>query len=115
MRGIQDARDDPEAATDIVMQFAPNEDRAHQLSMLKVELDMADGPVARQCGLGWTTTEQWQAFHDSLLQYGGITPDRSTSARCSANKILDRSTRTGNSSGHDRLMLPTPRRPGGWR
>jgi ABC-type nitrate/sulfonate/bicarbonate transport system substrate-binding protein len=72
LRGIRDARADPEAATDVVMQFAPNEDRAHQLAMLKVELDMADGPVARTQGLGWATAEQWQAFHDSLLAYGGL-------------------------------------------
>jgi ABC-type nitrate/sulfonate/bicarbonate transport system substrate-binding protein len=72
LRGIQDAKDDPEAATDIVMQFAPNEDRSHQLSMLKIELDMADGPVTRERGLGFTTTAQWQAYHDSLLAYGGI-------------------------------------------
>lgn len=72
LRGIQDARENPEAATDIVMQFAPDEDREHQLAMLKVELDMADGPVARQHGIGWSTPEQWQTFHDSLLAYGGI-------------------------------------------
>jgi ABC-type nitrate/sulfonate/bicarbonate transport system substrate-binding protein len=72
LRGILDARDDPEAATDIVMQFAPEEDRDHQLSMLKIELDMADGPVARQYGIGWSTAEQWQAFHDSLLEYGTL-------------------------------------------
>jgi ABC-type nitrate/sulfonate/bicarbonate transport system substrate-binding protein len=72
LRGIQDARDDPEAATDIVMKFAPSEERDHQLAMLKVELDMADGPVARQFGLGWSTAEQWQGFHDSLLAYGGL-------------------------------------------
>ena len=72
MHGILDARDDPESATDIVMQFAPEEDRDHQLAMLKIELDMADGPVARQYGLGWETAEQWQTFHDSLLAYGGI-------------------------------------------
>jgi ABC-type nitrate/sulfonate/bicarbonate transport system substrate-binding protein len=72
LRGIQDAKDNPEAATDIVMQFAPSEDRGHQLAMLKVELDMADGPVTREKGLGFTTTAQWQAYHDSLLTYGGI-------------------------------------------
>jgi ABC-type nitrate/sulfonate/bicarbonate transport system substrate-binding protein len=72
LRGIQDAREDPEAATDIVMQFAPNEDRDHQLAMLRVELDMADGPVARQRGTGWATLDQWQAFHDSLLAHGGL-------------------------------------------
>jgi ABC-type nitrate/sulfonate/bicarbonate transport system substrate-binding protein len=72
LRGIRDARADPEAATDIVMQFAQNEDRAHQLAMLKVELDMADGPVSRQYGIGWSTAAQWQAFHDSLLAHGGL-------------------------------------------
>ena len=73
LRGLQDARADPEAATDIIMQFAPNEDRAHQLAMLKVELDMAEGPVTRAHGLGWATADQWQAFHDSLLAHGGLT------------------------------------------
>jgi ABC-type nitrate/sulfonate/bicarbonate transport system substrate-binding protein len=73
MRGILDARDDPEGATDIVMQYAPEEDRAHQLSMLKIELDMADGPISQQYGIGWSTAEQWQAFHDSLLAYDSIT------------------------------------------
>ena len=72
LRGIQDARDNPEAATDIVMKFAPSEERDHQLAMLKVELDMADSPVSRRLGIGWSTPEQWQTFHDSLLAYGGI-------------------------------------------
>ena len=72
LRGIQDARENPEAATDIVMQFAPEENRDHQLAMLKVELDMADGPTARQYGIGWSTAERWQAFHDSLLAHGGL-------------------------------------------
>jgi len=73
LRGIRDARDDPEAATDVVMQFAPNEDRAHQLSMLKVELDSAEGPASSANGVGWATPDQWQAFHDSLRLHGGLT------------------------------------------
>ncbi len=88
LRGILDARDDPEAATDIVMQFAPEEDREHQLAMLKVELDMADGPVARQYGLGWSTPEQWQTFHDSLLEYGTISQPVAVETVFS-NKILE--------------------------
>lgn len=72
LRGIGFARDDPDAAADVIMQFAPSEDRAHQLAMLRVELDMADGPVARANGLGWSTAEQWQALHDSLIQFGGL-------------------------------------------
>jgi len=72
LRGIQDARENPEAATDVVMQFAPSEERDHQLSMLKIELDMADGPAAPQGSVGWSTVPQWQAFHDSLLENGGL-------------------------------------------
>lgn len=72
LRGIEDARKDPEAATDIIMKFAPSEERAQQLYMLKVELEMADGPASQQGGVGWSTPAQWQAFHDSLLQHGGI-------------------------------------------
>ena len=72
LRGIEDARSDPEAATDIIMEFAPNEEREHQLAMLRVELDMAAGPVADEKGIGWATPQQWQAFHDSLLAYGGV-------------------------------------------
>lgn len=72
LRGVQDARENPAAVTEIVMEYAPNEDREHQLEMLRVELDMADGPVAREKGIGWATPEQWQAFHDSLLAHGGV-------------------------------------------
>lgn len=72
LRGIQDARANPEAATDIVMEFAPSEEREHQLAMLRVELDMADGPVSLEKGVGWATMQQWQAFHDSLLAHGGV-------------------------------------------
>ncbi|MFN0074196.1 MAG: ABC transporter substrate-binding protein [Chloroflexota bacterium] len=71
-RGIEYARANLESATDIVMQFAPNEDRSHQRAMLEVELSMADGPVPAAHGFGWATREQWQALHDSLLEFGGL-------------------------------------------
>jgi ABC-type nitrate/sulfonate/bicarbonate transport system substrate-binding protein len=65
-------RDHREEATTIVMQWAPQEDRAHQRAMLDVELDMAEGPLTPSRGLGWASRDQWQAFHDSLLAYGGL-------------------------------------------
>lgn len=72
LRGVEFARANLDAATDIVMQFAPNEDREHQRAMLEVELAMTDGPVSRANGTGWATREQWQALHDSLLEFGGL-------------------------------------------
>jgi ABC-type nitrate/sulfonate/bicarbonate transport system substrate-binding protein len=72
LRGVEFARANLDAATDIVMQHAPNEDREHQRNMLEVELNMADGPVSRANGMGWATHEQWQALHDSLIEFGGL-------------------------------------------
>jgi len=72
LRGVAMSQSDSEAAIDIVMRYAPQEQRPHQVAMLKAELEMAAGPVADRLGLGWTTREQWQALQDSLLQYGGV-------------------------------------------
>ncbi|HET6317585.1 MAG TPA: ABC transporter substrate-binding protein [Chloroflexota bacterium] len=72
LHAVEWTRDHREEATDIIMQWAPQEDRAHQRAMLDVELDMADSAVTRERGLGWASREQWQAFHDSLLRFGGV-------------------------------------------
>ena len=72
LRGVATAQANQEAATDIVMRYAPQEDRAHQAAMLRSELEMASGPVADQFGVGWTTRDQWQALEDSLLEHGAL-------------------------------------------
>jgi ABC-type nitrate/sulfonate/bicarbonate transport system substrate-binding protein len=72
LKGIEHARADPEMVTDIVMRHAPQESRPHQLAMLQTELAMAGGDVADRFGTGWMTMDQWQALHDSLLEYGGL-------------------------------------------
>jgi ABC-type nitrate/sulfonate/bicarbonate transport system substrate-binding protein len=72
LKGVEFARDHPEEATDIVMRFAPQEERDHQRAMLAVELDMANGPLTASNGIGYASRDQWQAFHDSLLTYGGM-------------------------------------------
>lgn len=72
MHAVEFARDHVDEATDIVMTYAPQEDRAHQKSMLQVELDMAQGPLTATHGYGFSSADQWQALHDSLLMYGGL-------------------------------------------
>ena len=72
LRAVDSAQANPEAATDVVMRYAPQEDPRHQLAMLKTELEMASGPVVEQLGMGWTTREQWRALHDSLLEHGAL-------------------------------------------
>lgn len=72
MHAVEFARDHVEETTDIVMTYAPQEDRAHQKSMLQVELEMARGPLTDSRGYGFSSADQWQALHDSLLTYGGL-------------------------------------------
>ena len=72
LRGIGTAQTNPEAAIDVVMRYAAQENRSHQLSMLQSELEMATGPVVDQLGMGWATRDQWLALENSLLQQGGI-------------------------------------------
>jgi ABC-type nitrate/sulfonate/bicarbonate transport system substrate-binding protein len=72
LRGIDYADQHREEALEIVMRFAPQEEREHQRFMLETELARALTPEARRNGIGWQTREQWQDFHDILLTYGGI-------------------------------------------
>jgi len=72
LKGLQDALSDPEEALNIVMKYAPDEDREHQRFMLGIELADAVGPVTEEHGLGWLTDAQWKALYDYLLQYQAI-------------------------------------------
>ena len=57
-------------ALDIVMKYAPQEDREHQRFMLNTELDRAMTEQAKKNGIGWQTREQWQAMANTMLEYG---------------------------------------------
>jgi ABC-type nitrate/sulfonate/bicarbonate transport system substrate-binding protein len=72
LRGIDYADKNREEGVDIVMKFAPGEDRAIQKFMMETELDRAKTDLTRKNGIGWQTREQWQRNHDVLLEYKGI-------------------------------------------
>ena len=72
LRGIEFARENPDEAIDIVLQFAPQEDRDHMRFMMDTEMRAALVGPAYQDGVGWMTPEQWQALHDYLVEFGGI-------------------------------------------
>ena len=73
MRGIAFAQENPEEAVEIVMIYAGEEaDPAHMRYMLDTELADAQSPLTDEFGLGWQTTEQWQALQDMLVQYEAI-------------------------------------------
>ena len=72
MKGIEDATADRDSAIDIVMKYAPGEDRAHQRFMLDTEITAAQNDMTRTRGIGATTKEQWSALESFLSDYGAI-------------------------------------------
>lgn len=72
LRGIAYAETNPAEAIDIVLEFADQEDPAHQRFMMDTELEMAHSVTADANGIGWQTEEQWQRLHDYLVTFGAL-------------------------------------------
>ena len=72
LRGLRYAMENPEEAVRIVMEFAPNEDPAHQAYMLATEIAGAESPLTDERGLGWMTGGQWQALYDHLVRFEAL-------------------------------------------
>ena len=72
MKGLEFARSNIDETVDIVLKYAENEKREHMRFMLTTEMADAVSPLTEANGLGWMTAEQWEAFHDSLLNYDAL-------------------------------------------
>ena len=72
LKGLRYAIDNQDEALDIVMKYAPNEDREHQRFMLDTELRDAVSPLTQERGLGVMTDEQWKALYDQLLEFDAL-------------------------------------------
>jgi len=76
LKGIEYAAEHPGEAVDIVLQYAgPETDPDHMRFMLETELADAYGEHTSGHGLGWQTSDQWQALADMLAQYDILVPD----------------------------------------
>ncbi len=82
MKGVEFANDPDsiEDTLDIVMKYAPDEDREHMRFMLTTELADAVSPLTDANGLGWMTRQQWQAVHDYLIEYGALAESQDVEA-----------------------------------
>lgn len=72
MRGLEYAIANREEAVDIVLKFAPDEERAHQRYMLDTEIADAVSPITEQNGLGWMTAAQWKALYEHLTSVDAL-------------------------------------------
>ena len=75
LRGIEYASQNVEEAVDIVMKYAPQENRDQQRFMLTTELARAKTPLTNNYGYGWQTREQWSALTDALRDFQVVTED----------------------------------------
>jgi ABC-type nitrate/sulfonate/bicarbonate transport system substrate-binding protein len=72
LRGLADAIADREAAIDVVMKYAPGEDRAHQRYMMDTEIEAAQNDLTHLSGIGAMDRARYMGLRDFLLQYGAI-------------------------------------------
>lgn len=76
LRGIAYAREHPEEAVAITMQYAGEDaDAAHMRFMMETELADYESEVTEEFGAGWQTAAQWQALADMLWTYGALTEE----------------------------------------
>ncbi len=95
LRGIQYANEHREEAVDIVLQYAPQENRDHQRFMMETELQAAlTGPVAQK-GIGWQTAQQWVALHDFLVRYEALSSPLADPTAAFTNEFVQRAYRKG--------------------
>ena len=72
LRGLRYAVDNRNEAVDIVLKFAPGENREHQHFMLEDEIRDAVSPLTDEHGLGWMTEDQWRALYEHLIEFGAL-------------------------------------------
>lgn len=94
LHGLSYAFDHEEEALDIVMKYAPQEEREHMRFMFEAERQNAVSELTRRNGLGWMTPEQWRALHDLLVGYGVISKPVEL-RRAYADDVLKRIYRNG--------------------
>jgi ABC-type nitrate/sulfonate/bicarbonate transport system substrate-binding protein len=75
LRGIEYADANRNEALDIVMKYAPQENRDQQKFMLETELARAKSAT----GFGSQTRQQWQSLTNTLLEFGVLDKDPNVS------------------------------------
>ena len=72
LKAVEFALENRQETLDIIMKYAPKEDRAHQAFMLDTELADATSMLTEKLGVGQMTDDQWKALYDHLLKFGAL-------------------------------------------
>ena len=95
LKALEFVQSNPEAALDIVMKYAPKEDRDHQRFMLEMELADAVSQLTEERGIGWMTDDQWRTLYEHLIDFDAL--DRPFDYRTAfTTSFLQRAYQDGN-------------------
>lgn len=95
LKALEFVQSNPEAALDIVMKYAPKEDRDHQRFMLETELADAVSQLTEERGIGWMTDDQWRTLYEHLIDFDAL--DRPFDYRTAfTTSFLQRAYQDGN-------------------
>lgn len=72
LKALEFVQSNPEAALDIVMKYAPKEDRDHQRFMLETEIADAVSQLTEERGIGWMTDDQWRTLYEHLIDFDAL-------------------------------------------
>ena len=72
LNGVEYALENRQGTLDIIMKYAPKEDRTHQAFMLDTELADATSQLTDEIGIGQMTDDQWKALYDHLLEFEAL-------------------------------------------
>ena len=95
LKALEFVQSNPEAALDIVMKYAPKEDRDHQRFMLETEIADAVSQLTEERGIGWMTDDQWRTLYEHLIDFDAL--DRPFDYRTAfTTSFLQRAYQDGN-------------------
>ena len=95
LKALEFVQSNPEAALDIVMKYAPKEDRDHQRFMLETEISDAVSQLTEERGIGWMTDDQWRTLYEHLIDFDAL--DRPFDYRTAfTTSFLQRAYQDGN-------------------
>jgi ABC-type nitrate/sulfonate/bicarbonate transport system substrate-binding protein len=94
LNGLAYAFANPKEAIDIVLKYAPTEDRAHQEYVLGIEKESSLTEQTQSKGLGWQTLDQWTRLQAGLSDFGLI-KQKGDPARFFDDAILNKIYRGG--------------------
>ena len=67
--------DNEDQSIEMIMKYAQNEDKSHQIYMLRSEIKDAWSTITKENGLGWMSDNQWNSFYKYLNEWDALGKD----------------------------------------